>query len=228
MEDKVTIVRLSIGQDKFEIMVKPDPALDFKNGKKTDVENIMISDEIYSDANKGSRASNEKLLKYFKTTNSMEIAEQILIKGDLSLNTDQRRKLVEEKKKQISQYINKSFVDPRSHLPHPITRIEAAMNEARVTIDPFKQVDEQTKTIIDSLRKILPLKSEMLELIVRVPPEYSAQSYNVFKHMGEFKSEQWLSDGSLQVVVMINAGIKGIFLEKIGGATKGAAQVTEK
>ena len=54
----------------------------------------------------------------------MEIAEQILIKGDLSLNTDQRRKLVEEKKKQISQYINKSFVDPRSHLPHPITRIK--------------------------------------------------------------------------------------------------------
>ena len=102
------------------------------------------------------------------------------------------------------------------------------MNEARVAIDPFKQVDEQTKTIIDSLRKILPLKSEILELIVRVPPEYSAQSYSVFKNMGEFKSEQWLSDGSLQVVVRINAGIKGIFLDKIGRATKGAAQVTEK
>ena len=65
------------------------------------------------------QSSNEKLLKYFKTTNSMEIAEQILIKGDLSLNTDQRRKLVEEKKKQISQYINKSLCGPKVAFASP-------------------------------------------------------------------------------------------------------------
>ncbi|HEX2306140.1 MAG TPA: ribosome assembly factor SBDS [Nitrososphaeraceae archaeon] len=228
MADKFTIVRLSAGNEKFEILVKPDPALEYKLGKKIDISNIMISDEIYSDANKGTRSSTEKLMKHFKTTDQVEVAKQIMAKGDLNLNTDQRRKMIEEKKKQIVQYINKNFVDPKTHMPHPISRINAVLDEARVAIDPFKRLDDQIKNIIDPLRKILPLKSEILELTVTVPPQFSGQSFSVFKSIGEIKSEQWLSDGSLQVVLSINAGMKSSFLDRIGNATKGSAQVTEK
>jgi ribosome maturation protein SDO1 len=228
MVDKFTIVRLSAGNEKFEILVKPDPALEYKLGKKIDISNIMISDEIYSDANKGTRISTEKLMKHFKTADQLEIAKQIMAKGDLNLNTDQRRKMIEEKKKQIVQYINKNFVDPKTHMPHPISRINAVLDEARVAIDPFKRLEDQIKNIIDPLRKILPLKSEILELTVTVPAQFSGQSFSVFKSIGETKSEQWLSNGSLQVVLNINAGMKGSFLDRIGSATKGSAQVTEK
>lgn len=228
MVDKFTIVRLSAGNEKFEILVKPDPALEYKLGKKIEISNIMISDEIYSDANKGTRISTEKLMKHFKTTDQVEIAKQIMARGDLNLNTDQRRKMIEEKKRQIVQYINKNFVDPKTHMPHPISRINAALDEARVAIDPFKQLDDQIKYVIDPLRKLLPLKSEILELAVTVPAQYSGQSFSVFKSIGDIKSEQWLSDGSLQVVLNINAGMKSSFLDRIGTATKGSAQVTEK
>lgn len=228
MADKFTIVRYSGGNDKFEILVKPDPALEYKLGKKMDISNIMISDEIYSDANKGTRCSSEKLMKHFKTTDQLEIAKQIMDKGDLNLNTDQRRKMIEEKKRQIVEYINKNFVDPKSHMPHPISRINAVLDEARVAIDPFKRLDDQLKNIIESLRKIIPLKSEILELTVTVPAQFSGQSFSVFKTIGEIKSEQWLSDGSLQVILSINAGMKSSFLDRIGTATKGSAQVIEK
>lgn len=228
MADKFTIVRYSGGNDKFEILVKPDPALEYKLGKKMDISNIMISDEIYSDANKGTRCSSEKLMKHFKTTDQLEIAKQIMDKGDLNLNTDQRRKMIEEKKRQIVEYINKNFVDPKSHMPHPISRINAVLDEARVAIDPFKRLDDQLKNIIEPLRKIIPLKSEILELTVTVPSQFSGQSFSVFKTIGEIKSEQWLSDGSLQVILSINAGMKSSFLDRIGTATKGSAQVIEK
>ena len=228
MTDKFTIVRYSTGNDKFEILVKPDSALEYKLGKKMDISNIMISDEIYSDANKGTRCSSEKLMKHFKTTDQLEIAKQIMDKGDLNLNTDQRRKMIEEKKRQIVEYINKNFVDPKSHMPHPISRINAVLDEARVAIDPFKRLDDQLKNIIESLRKIIPLKSEILELTVTVPAQFSGQSFSVFKTIGEIKSEQWLSDGSLQVILSINAGMKSSFLDRIGTATKGSAQVIEK
>ena len=228
MVDKFTIVRLSAGNEKFEILVKPDPALEYKLGKNIDISNIMISDEIYSDANKGTRISTEKLMKHFKTTDQFEIAKQIMAKGDLNMNTDQRRKMIEEKKKQIVQYINKNFVDPKTHMPHPISRINAVLDEARLAIDPFKRLDDQIKNIIDPLRKILPLKSEILELNVTVPSQFSGQSFSVFKSIGDIKSEQWLSDGSLQVVLSINAGMKSSILDRIGTATKGSAQVTEK
>ena len=228
MVDKFTIVRLSAGNEKFEILVKPDPALEYKLGKKMDISNIMISDEIYSDANKGTRSSSEKLMKQFKTTDQIEIAKQIMAKGGLNMNTDQRRKMIEEKKRQIVEYINKNFVDPKTHMPHPVSRINAVLDEARLAIDPFKRLDDQIKNIIEPLRKVLPLKSEILELNVTVPAQFSGQSFSVFKSIGEIKSEQWLADGSLQVVLNLNAGMKSSFLDRIGTATKGSAQVTEK
>ena len=228
MVDKFTIVRLNAGNEKFEILVKPDPALEYKLGKKMDISNIMISDEIYSDANKGTRSSTEKLMKQFKTTDQLEIAKQIMARGDLNMNTDQRRKMIEEKKRQIVEYINKNFVDPKTHMPHPVSRINAVLDEARLAIDPFKRLDDQIKNIIEPLRKVLPLKSEILELNVTVPAQFSGQSFSVFKSIGEIKSEQWLADGSLQVVLNLNAGMKSSFLDRIGTATKGSAQVTEK
>jgi len=67
----------------------------------------------------------------------MIIAEKILQKGDLNLTTEQRRRMTAEKRKQLITFITKTFVDPRSHLPHPPLRIEQAMSDARTSIDPF-------------------------------------------------------------------------------------------
>jgi ribosome maturation protein SDO1 len=225
MTDKFTVARLILDGDKFELLVKPDPALEYKIGKRTDISSLLVSDEIYSDANKGSRASSEKMMKHFKTTDSVEVAKQILARGELNLTTDQRRKMVEEKKRQIVQFINRSFVDPKTHLPHPIMRIETAMEEVRVPIDPFKKAEDQAKIIVDALRKILPLKSETVKLTVTVPPQFAAQSYSVLKSSGDLKSEEWLADGSLKAVLDMNASIRGQFLDRLGAVTKGSAQV---
>ena len=227
MTDKFTVARLTLDGDKFELLVKPDPALEYKLGKRADISGVLVSDEIYSDANKGSRTSSEKMMKHFKTTDASEVAKQILARGELNLTTDQRRKMVEEKKKQIVQFINKSFVDPKTHLPHPIIRIEAAMDEARVIIDPFKKADDQIKAVVEALRKILPLKSETTKLTVTVPPQFAAQSYSVLKSTGDLKGEEWLADGSLRAVLEMNASLKGQFLDRLGSVTKGSAQVKE-
>lgn len=227
MTDKFTIVRLSLEGDKFELLVKPDPALEYKLGRRADISSILVSDEVYSDANKGSRASTEKLMKHFKTADPIEVAKQIMARGELNLTTDQRRKMVEEKRKQIVAYINKSFVDPKTHLPHPILRIEAAMDQARVSIDPHKRAEDQAKDVVDALRTILPLKSETAKLIVRVPPQFAGQSYSVIKTAGDLKGEEWLADGSLQVTIEMNAGMKGTFMDRLGSVTKGSAEVRE-
>jgi ribosome maturation protein SDO1 len=227
MTDKFTVARLVLDGDKFELLVKPDPALEYKMGKRSDISGALVSDEIYSDANKGSRASSEKMMKHFKTTDSADVAKQILARGELNLTTDQRRKMVEEKKRQIVQFINRSFVDPKTHLPHPLVRIEAAMEEVRVPIDPFKKVEDQAKTLVDALRKILPLRSETAKLTVTVPPQFAAQSYSVLKSTGELRSEEWLADGSLKAVLDMNASIRGQFLDRLGAVTKGSAQVRE-
>ena len=67
MTDKVTIVRYTYSGDKFELLVKPDPAFDYKIGKITEISKVLVSDEIYTDSSKGTRATNEKLEQIFKT-----------------------------------------------------------------------------------------------------------------------------------------------------------------
>jgi len=225
MVDKVTVVRYSYEGEKFEILVKPDPALEYKLGKRKDISSILVSDEIYSNSNKGTRASTEKLLKAFKTDDATVIAERILQKGDLNLTTDQRRKMTQEKRKQLVDYISKTYVDPKSHLPHPPLRIEQAMEDGKVSIDPYKNVDEQVKDIVEKLRSIIPLKSENLVLEIIVPAQYAAKSYSVLKSTGTLKKEEWQSNGSLKAILEIPAAARPNVIDRLGSITKGTASV---
>jgi len=225
MSDKLTVVKYSFEGEKFEILVKPDPALDYKLGKIKDVSSVLVSDEIYQNSGKGTRASSEKLQKAFKTEDVMIIAEKILQKGDLNLTTGQRRKMTTEERKQIITFIAKTFVDPRSHLPHPPLRIEQAITDARVSIDPFKNVDEQVKDIVENLRSIIPLKSENLLLEISVPAQYVAKSYSVLKSTGTLKKEDWQKDGSLKAILEIPAAARPNVIDRLGAITKGTAFV---
>ena len=44
MTDKLTVVKYSFEGNKFEILVKPDPALDYKLGKIKEISSVLISD----------------------------------------------------------------------------------------------------------------------------------------------------------------------------------------
>jgi len=221
----VTIARYSYEGEKFEILVKPDPALDYKLGKKKDISAVLVSEDIYTDSGKGTKPTNEKLLKAFKTEDLTEIAQIILEKGDLNLTTDQRRKMIEEKRKRIVEYIAKTYVDPKSHLPHPPLRIEQAMKDARVSVDPQKSVDEQVKDIVENLRSIIALKSENLQLEIIVPAQYASQSYSVLKSVGTLKKEEWQNNGSLKAILEIPAAARPNVIDRLGSITKGSATV---
>ena len=221
----VTVVRYSFEGEKFEILVKPDLALDYKLGKKKDVSAVLVSDEIYTDSGKGTKPGNEKLLKAFKTEDQAEIAHIILQKGILNLTTDQRRKMIDEKKKQIVQFIVKTYVDPKSHLPHPPIRVEQAMKDARVSVDPQKSVDEQVQDIVEKLRSIIALKSENLQLEIIIPAQYASQSYAVLKSVGSLKNEEWQNNGSLKAILGIPAAARPNVIDKLGSITKGSASV---
>ena len=225
MPDKLTVVKYSFEGEKFEILVKPDQALDYKLGKIKDVGSVLVSEEIYQNSGEGTRASSEKLQKAFKTEDPLVIAEKILQKGDLNLTTDQRRKMTTEKRKQIITFIAKTFVDPRSHLPHPPLRIEQAMSDARVSVDPFKSAEEQVKDIVENLRSIIPLKSENLLLEISVPAQYVAKSYSVLKSTGILKKEDWQPDGSLKAILEIPAAARPNVIDRLGAITKGTAFV---
>lgn len=221
MSDRYTIARYTHEGEHFEILTKPEPALSYKLGKSIPVSQLLATETIFTDAGKGSKASEEKLQEIFKTTDPLKVAEIILKKGTLQLTTDQRRQLVDDKRRQIISFISRECIDPKTNLPHPPTRIEQAMNEIHYSIDPHKSVEEQSKDIIKLLRPIIPLKMEKITVEVHVPPEHASKVYGTVKGYGTLKKDQWLADGSWAAAVEMSAGLYEPFLDKLGKMTRG-------
>lgn len=224
MSDKYTVARMTKDNEHFEVLVKPQKALDYRMGKISSVTEVLAAETVFSDANKGTKASEENLRKAFGTTDALKIAETIITKGTLQLTTEQRRKMTEDKRKQIVDFIARQSVDPKTNLPHPPTRIENAMEQIRYSIDPFRPVEDQAKEIIKALRVILPLKTEQISVSITVPAAYSAKAYGSIKNFGTIKHEEWRADGSWNGILEMPAGSYAPFLEKLGEITKGSGE----
>jgi len=224
MSEKFTVARLTKENEHFEILVKPNKALDYRNGKIPGISEVLAADIIFSDANKGTKVSEEAMKKAFKTLDPLKIADEIIKKGTLQLTTDQRRKMVEDKRRQVIDFISRQAVDPKTNLPHPPMRIENAMEQIRYPIDPYKSVEEQAKDIIKLLRPILPLKVEQVKVAVKIPAQYSSRAYGTIKTLGAIKREEWRGDGSWYGELELPAGAYASLLNKLGDATKGTGE----
>jgi ribosome maturation protein SDO1 len=222
-KESYTIARLVRG-DTFEILVDPDNALKYKMGEKIPISKVLIYEEIYTDAKKGIRASEEQLLKAFKTKDKLAIATKILTEGTLQITSEQRHRLIEEKKRQIIEFISKSAVDPRTKLPHPPQRVELAMEQAGISIDPFIDAKEQAMKVIEKLSPILPMKVGMTRMYVRVPGEYVGKAYGLLKNIGKILKEEYKGDGSWVGEVEVLVGLQADLIEKLNKLCSGRVE----
>jgi len=224
MSKGYTVARISMDGENFEILVKPEPALSYRAGKSISLSEILVTDTIFSDANKGLRVSDKKLKEAFGTLDAQDIARIILKKGTLQLTAEQRRRMTEEKRNQIIAFLSRQCVDPRTKLPHPPIRIEQALEQVHFPIDPFKSVEEQANEAIKLLRSVLPISIEKISVSIRIPPEHAGRVYGTVKGFGAIKREEWRSDGSWSAIIEMPAGLYGPFLEKMGEVTKGSLE----
>jgi len=210
-----TIARIERKGITFEILVDPDKALKYRLGEKLPVSKIIVYDEVYKDAKKGTRASEEEIKKAFGTTDIVKIAEIILREGVVQITAEQRRRLIRDKKRQIIEYISKNAIDPRTNLPHPPQRIELALEEAGVTIDPFVDAKEQAMKVIEKLRPILPLKIGVMKLRIRLPGDVVGKAYGLVRSMGKITKEEWRRDGSWVSLVEVPTGLHLDLIDKL-------------
>ena len=221
---KTVIAKYSTNGEEFEIFIDSDMAYEYITGKRKDPLSVLEAEEIFKNANKGERQSQEKIKKIFGTEDLAKIVDTILKKGDVPITTEQRHKLVEEKRKQIINIIAVNSIDPRTNAPHTPIRIEGALEQAHIVIDPFKNANEQVDSIIKKINTIIPLKFATAHLEIRIPASFANRCYGTLKQYG-LKSEEWQNDGSLKVSVEFPAGLKQEFFDKINGLTKGEAQI---
>lgn len=228
--EKSVVARLNYAQQKFEILVDPNKAMDFKNGKMIPVEQILAYPIVYKDTKAAEAAAEKDLQKTFGTTDAVKIASKILKEGEIQITTEQRREMTEQKRHLIATLVSKRGINPQTNTPHPEQRILNAMQQAGVNIDPFVDVEVQLEKVVKAIKPIIPLKFQNVTLQVKIPAQFAGKSYSMIKSSGKITGEQWLNDGSLQVNVEMLAGAMDEFLQKVANLTHGSfeSKVTKR
>ena len=223
--DHAVMARLDSHGERFEILVDPRQAALVRQGQPVNIEDVVAALNVFGNASKATRASDEALMKVFQTTDFATIARKIIEKGEIHLTAEQRKQMIEEKRRQVITFIARNSVNPQTGHPHPPARIERAMEEARVNIDPFKHLDELVKETVKALRPLLPIRFEELRLAIKIPADFAPKAYGDIAAGSVMEKEEWQNDGSWVCVVRIPAGIQGEFYDLINKLSKGEGQV---
>lgn len=206
--DKAIIASYDIKGKHFEILVDADIALEVREGKQIEqvFGSLLASDEIYKDAKKGERASSKDLLDCFGTEEILPIVKKILLEGRVELTTEQKRRKMEQLRKEIINYISKNAINPLTKTPHPPQRIELALEQAKVTLDPTKPLKKQVEQVIEKIRPIIPLSFDREVMGISVPINYASR---VLGYLNKFEivEKKWTSDG-LEIKIKISSGMK--------------------
>jgi ribosome maturation protein SDO1 len=218
----LNVARLKKAGETFMVVVDPELALDFKNGKNVDIGEVLKSEHVFEDPRKGLKISDAALLSVFGTSDVREVAKKIIKEGELQLTSEQRDREVEQKRKKIINIIHINAIDPSTGLPHPLQRIENALEEAKIHIDERREAEEQIEEIVKKLRPIIPIKFATKQVEILIPGNYAAKLYSTVKNYGKLLKEDWLSDGSWKVIIDMPAGLQMELMDALNSKTHGA------
>jgi ribosome maturation protein SDO1 len=238
--DKSGVVKYDAEGEHFELLVDSKLAWDYREGKEVTITDVLMGRYIFYDALRGKQATDISLKKVFDTEDILVIAKVILDKGDLKLTTDQRRKITEQKRRQVITFLSKNAVNPETGYPHPPERLDRALIEAKVNIDPFKPAEEQAKEYYKLLMPIIPIRMEQVKIAIQIPSEYTGKGYGIIAiqipseytgkgygivtRYGNITEEEWQKDGSWVGIVEISGAVQGSLLGELNKLTKGRVQ----
>ena len=120
--------------------------------------------------------------------------------------------------------MHRNGVDPVTHAPHPITRIENALEEVKFHVNEFVSVEEQLQDALKKLKPIIPIRFEVKEIEIKISPTYAVKVYPIIKRYGTILREQWLNNGYYVAAVEMPGGLEEEFYEKLNNLCHGEVE----
>jgi ribosome maturation protein SDO1 len=214
--------RIKIKGKQYEIHVDLDEALKVRDGTG-DINSALDSQNIFYDLHKGTIASNSDLESAFNTTNVIEIAKIIMVKGEIQKTQEFRDEEREKKVKQVLDLLLRNASDQHGK-PFTEGRLKSAIQESHYKFDN-RPAEQQMSLLLHKLKEIIPIKIETKKVKLIIPAQFTGQVYGLIKDNKE--SEEWLSNGNLEVIMNIPSGLLIDFYEKLNAITHGAIQSEE-
>ena len=223
LEDAV-IARYETGGNRFEILIDPKSAQEYKEGDDIDWEDAIAADGIWADSAKGDRAPEHLVNDAFGTTELIEIYKKILDEGTIQLTAQQRNEMVDQKKKQIVAHIVANAMNPQTGGPHPPQRIENAIDEARFSVDPMEAIEKQVEKLIKLIKPLIPISFEKIRVAVKIRAIHVGKCYGQISSLSNIESEEYQKDGSWIGILEMSAASFVKLEDVLGSLTKGTAE----
>ncbi len=198
---------------------------------------VILSDTIFKNASKGDKASAAELAEAFgEEKNPLGV---ILEKGDVQLSAAERKDAVDKKRKEIVSYLHKYYTDPVQKKPHPIQRLELALDEAKYRVDPDIPADRQVQDVLKKFIGVLPMKKSEITGTLRIPVALAGAAQGVVMKLADVSKESWDADSCIfdisvvpgsydTLMAEINKVTKGSFEFNVDGAAAAAAAATSE
>ena len=225
LDDAVT-ARLESHGARFEVLIDPDAALAIKRGEfDGDLTDVIAAEDVFEDASRGDRPAEADLETAFETTDPLAIIPEVVRRGEIQITADQRREMQERKRRALIDRIARNAINPQmDDAPHPPERIERALEEAGVRVDPMEPVSAQVDDALEALRPVIPIRFAEVTMAVRLPAEHAGKAQARVREFGDLEREEWQNDGSWVGVVTFPAGMQNEFYDLVNEQTSGEAE----
>ncbi len=219
-----SIARLKREGKVFEVIVNSEEALKVKKGEGS-IEDALLVQKIFKDARKGDVQGDLK--EFFGTDNILEIAKEIIVKGEVQLSEEYRHKLLKKKYNRIVDELTRKASDPNTNYPIPRQRIELGIEKIGYKVRLDKGIDESIKELMELLKKTMPITFKEFTLTITSPPSLSGRAYGIIKEGGEVISQEYTADGSSIIKVKVSASKKKDLSDKLSKLGHGLIKIME-
>ena len=110
-------------------------------------------------------------------------------------------------------------MDPKTNLPHPRTRLEAALSDLKhLRIHPDVNVETQAKNVLKRLRDVLPIKPNALEATVFVPHALLGKTQGMLHSVSKISNEKYNDQGCTMRISFVAGDLEKIIglINKVG------------
>mmetsp|Transcript_15242 Transcript_15242/g.13686 ORF Transcript_15242/g.13686 Transcript_15242/m.13686 type:complete len:253 (-) Transcript_15242:283-1041(-) len=221
----VAVVRYKYKNKRFEIACYKNKVLSWRRGVEKDISEVLQTETIFKNVQRGIEAPAKDLKQAFKTTNETEICKIILEKGQLQVSKKERKDGLEAKFKEIATIICDKCVDKETKKPFPVSTIENAMKELHFNIKMNKSSKVQAVELISVLKENnMPIERAQMKLKIDIPkqigkkikPDIQGLVINIEKEIFGMK---------YQMTVYIDPGNYRTICDLVNKTTKGQGNV---
>eukprot|EP00871_Galdieria_phlegrea_P000851 jgi/Galph1/1767/GphlegSOOS_G447.1 len=219
------LVRYKVGKTTFELVTKEGSVNKYRKGEIKSLDDVLLAETVFTSYARKEKASSSELSAAFETDSLRECIETILHKGDVQVSSAERKEKLEQRRREIVNFIHKYYVDPSKKLPHPVSRIENALEEAKVRIDADVPAERQIPDIITKLIDIIHLKKMTMEGQLFIPHSYIGAASGILAKYVTIDRESYSSKGCTYDIAIV-PGEYDLFMSDINRVTKGEYQFT--